>query len=140
MYDNGFEDENTTVDSLIIETTVGPGTTFKGNIATVKPIRIDGYYEGEIESQGLVVISETGRFKGKLSCVELRLSGTGVGEASCTQLMDVASTGSFTGKVRTKNMILREGSLFDGNCDMSSTRTQIGDPSYAGGGFPLPKR
>lgn len=113
-----------TVDSYIIETTVGPDTTFKGNIKTAKPIQIEGYYEGDIDSESVVIVAQIGRFKGNIKCSELRLIGKGEGKVQCSKLMDFASTAVFTGDLETKDLIIREGSILDGTCKMSSMRNK----------------
>ncbi len=113
-----------TVDSYIIETTVGPDTTFKGDIKTSKPIQIEGYYEGDIDSDSVVIVAEIGSFKGSIKCSELRLIGKGEGKVQCSKLMEFATTGVFTGDVETKDLIIREGSLLDGTCKMSSMRNK----------------
>ena len=118
-----FEAVNTSVDSVIVETTIGADTVFKGSITTSKPIRIDGHYEGELYSDNLIIITESGFFNGDMKCRELQLQGKGEGTVICTGLMQLSSTGSFNGKISTKDIILVEGSQLDGQIDMASMRS-----------------
>ena len=113
--------ENTNMVSLsseVIETVIGGQTRFKGNVKTDKPIRIDGIFEGDIESTNLVLITEGGRVKGNIKCAELQLKGTGEGTANCTQLMQFAPTGSFAGDITVGSLITVPGAVFNGNCRM----------------------
>ena len=119
---NDYDTPSTSIDSVIIETAIGVDTVFKGSIKTNKPIRIDGHYEGEIDSDNLIIITETGFFSGTLNCRELQLQGHGEGEATCTDLMQFSATGSFKGNVATKDIILVRGSQLDGQIDMASMR------------------
>ena len=119
---NEYEPASTSVDSVIIETAIGVDTVFKGSIKTNKPIRIDGHYEGDIESDNLIIITETGFFSGTLKCRELQLQGHGEGDATCSDLMQFSSTGSFKGEIATKDIILVRGSQIDGKLDMASMR------------------
>ena len=104
--------------SEVIETVIGGQTRFKGNVRTDKPIRIDGIFEGDIDSTNLVLISESGRVKGNIKCSELQLKGTGEGTANCTNLMQFASTGSFAGDIVVGSLITVPGAVFNGNCRM----------------------
>jgi len=106
------------IDSEVIETVIGADTKFKGTVKTGKTIRIDGYFEGEIDSDNLVIVSEIGKFKGNLKCNTLYLDGHGEGEATCTELCKFAPIGSFSGDIATKNIVLVEGSILDGNIKM----------------------
>ncbi len=119
---NDYDTASTSIDSIIVETAIGVDTVFKGSINTNKPIRIDGHYEGQIFSDNLIIITETGYFSGEMKCRELQLQGKGEGEVSCTELMQLSNTGSFKGKIATKDIILVKGSQLDGTIDMASMR------------------
>ena len=119
---NDFENASTSVDSVIVETAIGVDTVFKGTINTNKPIRIDGHYEGEINSDNLIIITETGFFSGDMKCRELQLQGKGEGTVVCTELMQLSNTGAFRGNIATKDIILVKGSQIDGQIDMASMR------------------
>ncbi|MBQ3661778.1 MAG: polymer-forming cytoskeletal protein [Firmicutes bacterium] len=119
---NDFENASTSVDSVIVETAIGVDTVFKGSINTNKPIRIDGHYEGEINSDNLIIITETGFFSGDMKCRELQLQGKGEGTVVCTELMQLSNTGAFRGNIATKDIILVKGSQIDGQIDMASMR------------------
>ena len=119
---NDFENASTSVDSVIVETAIGVDTVFKGSINTNKPIRIDGHYEGEINSDNLIIITETGFFSGDMKCRELQLQGKGEGTVVCTELMQLSNTGAFRGNIATKDIIMVKGSQIDGQIDMASMR------------------
>ncbi len=110
------------IDSETIETIIGVSTRFKGTVQTSKVIRIDGVYDGTIESDSLIIISETGSFTGTLSCRELRLDGKAEGTVTCSELIRIADIGKFCGDLTTKNIIMTEGSLLDGKVIMKSLR------------------
>ena len=119
---NDYDKTSTSVDSIIVETAIGVDTVFKGSINTNKPIRIDGHYEGEINSDNLIIITETGFFSGEMKCRELQLQGKGKGTVVCTELMQLSDTGAFSGNIATKDIILVKGSQIDGKIDMASMR------------------
>lgn len=122
MANSEHETASTSVDSVIVETSVGAETVFKGSISTGKPIRIDGYYEGSIDSDNIVIISKTGRFNGDMKCRELQLAGRGEGSVVCTQLLEFTADGEFKGDISTANIVVCEGSVIDGNLKMTGMR------------------
>ncbi len=114
--------QNTSINSQIIETVIGVKTRFKGNVKTDKPIRIDGVFDGEIESTDLVIITKTGSFTGTICCREMQLYGTCTGTATCSQLIDIKAEAVFQGDLTTRNLITVENSVLDGTCKMISIR------------------
>ncbi len=114
--------QSTSINSEIIETVIGAQTKFKGNVKTDKPIRIDGYFEGEIISTDLVIITKTGIFTGSISCREMQLYGSCKGNATCSQLTNIRAEAVFEGDLTTKNLITVESSVLDGTCRMLSLR------------------
>ena len=113
-----FNSRTVSISSETIETIIGSQTRFKGNVKTDKPLKIDGYFEGNIESTNLVIISECGEFKGELNCSELQLVGKGEGRVNCSELMQFAASGRFVGDVITRNIITVSGSILHGSCKM----------------------
>ena len=111
--------EGVSISSDVIETVIGPKTKFKGSVTTDKPIKIQGSYEGDINSEGLVVIDETGYFDGTLKCKELDLIGEAHGKVECTEVFKFALSGKFKGDAVTANLDIRPGSDFDGTLKIS---------------------
>jgi len=103
------------ISSEINNTVIGPKTKFKGTVSTDKPIIIEGYFEGTIESSGSVEITQTGTFDGELACKELVLRGKALGKVQCSDIFRFADTGKFKGDAVVKNLDIRPGSDFDGN-------------------------
>ena len=114
--------DRVSISSDVAVTVIGANTQFKGNITTHTPVYIDGYFEGVIDSDDVVEVSEQGSFKGNIGCSKLLLKGTGDGKVTCTDLLQFTSTGVFTGDITTRDLIIVEGSLMDGTCTMKTMR------------------
>lgn len=109
-------DNSVSINSLVIETVVGAQTKFTGSVNTDKPLRIDGSFEGEIQSTSLVFITESGYLNGTVSCAEMQLVGKAEGTVTCSGLMEFAPTGQFKGDLSTKDIVIVKGSKLEGNC------------------------
>ena len=103
------------IDSEVSETVIGSGTKFTGTITTAKPIKIDGQFDGTINSTNLVVVSEVGYAEGTINCESFQLNGRGKGNAHCAEVMRFAPSGVYQGEIETKNIVIVEGSVLDGD-------------------------
>ena len=54
---------------------ISAGTVIKGEIVSPYDIRIDGTFEGKIQSKGRVVIGESAHIKGDIICENIDLWG-----------------------------------------------------------------
>ena len=102
------------ISSKAIETVISAQTKFKGTVTTEKALRIDGYFEGDITTTDVVVVTEGGEFKGNLKCKEFQLYGKGSGTAECQELCHLTDSGSFEGDITTAALITVKGSRLNG--------------------------
>ena len=100
------------------ETVIGAHASFKGDLETNKPLRIDGRFEGRICSESLVMVSEDAEHKGDMRCSDLHVDGTAEGTIVCSNRLELTSKGAVTGVVTTKNLVLVPGALLNGQCNM----------------------
>ncbi len=117
--EKAIQEKGITVSSMVAETIIGSETKYKGTVATSKSIRVDGFFEGEIKSGGVVIIGESGQFKGTMECQSLFMSGQVEGTVVVQGRLESTSTGRIKGDLTTRELILAEGAVFDGTCNMS---------------------
>ena len=99
-------------------TRISQGTSFKGEIQSAYDIRIDGVFEGDIVAEGKVVLGETARVNGTISCIDLDLWGTAEGEFTVKGILSLHDKCRMTGNVHTRKLYVELGSTFNGNCAM----------------------
>ena len=97
---------------------ISQGTVFKGEMTSPNDIRIDGHFEGDIRSEGKVVIGEGAFFKGKITCNDLDFWGKAEGDAIVRGILSLHSGCEVSGSVRTQKLFVELGSSFDGSCSM----------------------
>jgi cytoskeletal protein CcmA (bactofilin family) len=113
------QEKGITVSSTVAETIIGSETRYKGTVSTSKAIRVDGFFEGEIKSGGVVIVGETGQFKGTMSCMSLFMGGQVEGTVTVQGRLECTASGRIKGDLTVKELILAEGAVFDGTCNMS---------------------
>jgi len=104
---------------------IGFGTEITGDISCNGDLRIDGNLSGNISSKGKVVVGETGRIKGEISCKNSDISGIIEGKVTVIELLSLKSTARINGDISTSKLAIEPGSKFTGYCNMISETEKI---------------
>lgn len=101
-----------------VDSVLGPGITWQGQVGGTGGIRIDGAFDGEIAVRGIVVIGEQGR----VTCSQLRaatvvVSGSLRGDVVAYRV-EITRTGRVWGNVTTTSFSTEEGAFLRGNITM----------------------
>lgn len=102
-----------------VGTVLGKDAYLKGSIKTKSPIRIDGEMEGEIDTQGDVVIGESGKVKLELKARHVTVAGRFDGTLAAEGRLEVKSSGIIVGSVKANGLIVDDGAVFSGSMEMS---------------------
>jgi len=98
---------------------LGKGTEFKGVLSFEGTIRVDGKVEGEIVSKDTLIAGDGALLQCDISIGTLICSGRGVGNVNAIQKVHILAPARIEGTIRTPKLIIEEGVLFDGTCEMS---------------------
>ncbi|MEN9918856.1 MAG: hypothetical protein RL662_1292 [Bacteroidota bacterium] len=96
------------------------GTVLTGNLVTQDDIRIDGVIEGNIISQGKIIIGHNGHVSGDVECLNLDLLGKITGNVTCQDTITLRSTANLVGDMMTQIIEIEPGARFTGSCRMRS--------------------
>lgn len=96
------------------------GNNFKGDFTCQGPSQIDGTIEGTITSKDSVIIGETAVIDGVIKVNDITVFGKVFGSIEADKV-EITETGVVTGKISTRILIVKEGSLFNGECVMKKT-------------------
>lgn len=99
---------------------IGFGTEIHGDITCNGDLRIDGILVGNIVAKGKIVIGETGKIKGEISCKNSDVSGFIDGKVTVVELLSLKSSSKVLGDIFTSRLAIEPGSKFTGYCNMSS--------------------
>ncbi len=98
---------------------IGKETEFKGSIKDKGSIRIDGSFQGEIETEGSLIVGEDAVVQAKIKAKAVIIGGKVVGDISCEERVELFSSGSLEGKVMAYDLTIAEGAFFNGECRMT---------------------
>ncbi|MDD3567071.1 MAG: polymer-forming cytoskeletal protein [Bacteroidales bacterium] len=109
---------------------IGLGTEIHGDIMSNGDLRIDGSLVGNISAKGKVVIGETGKIKGEITCKNCDVSGIVDGKIMVSELLSLKSNAKIIGDMSTSRLAIEPGSRFTGYCDMTSENNKDKNASF----------
>ncbi len=105
--------------NAILQTLLGAGTRYQGKLFFEGRARIDGEFEGEVFSEGLLVVGEEASIKGAIRVHTLIVRGGKIdGDIHATELVELHAPAQVRGDIRTQALFMDKGVLFDGSCVM----------------------
>ena len=106
-------------ENAVIHSLLGTGTRYQGKLFFEGRIRIDGDFEGEIQSEGLLVVGPDATVKGAVRVHTLIVRGGRVeADIHATELVELHAPAHVKGDIRTQALYMDRGVVFDGSCVM----------------------
>lgn len=97
---------------------ISAGTIIKGEIVSPYDIRIDGTFEGKVQSKGRVVVGEKAHIQGDIICANIDLWGKVEGNVFVKDTLALKEGCVVNGNLHIKRLSVELGSTFNGNCRM----------------------
>lgn len=104
---------------VALNTIIGKECVIEGHIKLQEGIRIDGMVQGDIETEGFVSLSPTGRVQGNIIGSEILVSGEVIGNLKATSTIEIEKSGKITGDVVTRYLKVHTGAVLNGSSRMS---------------------
>jgi len=101
---------------------VAQGTRFEGKITSSGSLRIDGQVTGDISLTGDLVIGANGEISGNVDAQTVTVGGKVTGNINAKSKLVFENKARIKGDIRASKLVIDEGAMFDGKCDMSGDR------------------
>lgn len=101
-----------------ITTVIGPDSSIKGTIDSQESIRIEGAFEGTINSQGEVLISEGAVINADIYGRRVIVAGEVKGTIEAINGLEITGTGRVYGNISGDRLVVDEGAVYKGNVNM----------------------
>jgi len=102
----------------MITTVFSKDTEFYGDLTFKKSLQINGYMEGEITSDGFLVVGEGAVVKANIRAKTVIISGEVHGNIEATDRLEIQTSGKLYGNIRTSKLKIADGVVFVGKCEM----------------------
>lgn len=98
-----------------IENVLGPTASFEGQLRADGNVRIDGHFEGAVETAGNVIIGEKAKVTADIKAGNVQVWGAVKGNITATGRLEILPSGRVWGDIRVSSMLIDEGGMFRGN-------------------------
>ena len=96
-------------------------TEMEGNVKFSGPVnlRISGKFEGELESKGVLIISEKANVKAKIIKGEdIKIAGKVIGDIVSSKRLELSAPAIVIGNIKSPILVINEGAILKGECQM----------------------
>jgi cytoskeletal protein CcmA (bactofilin family) len=101
-----------------IATTLGKGTHFDGVMRFKDSLKILGSFHGEIISGGRRVVADGADIRANIKVGSIVVGGIVHGNIVAKEKLEMLTTGKVFGNIKTAKLVIADGVLFEGKCEM----------------------
>ncbi|MGE4357187.1 MAG: polymer-forming cytoskeletal protein [Candidatus Omnitrophota bacterium] len=94
--------------------------SMQGNLVFKDPVtlRIQGKFEGKLETKGVLIIGENAEVKADISGEEIIIAGKVNGTLSASRELKIVSPAKVKAEIKTPLLHIEKGAVFNGVCQM----------------------
>lgn len=115
-----------------VHTILGTESSFEGKLIFEGTVRIDGSFKGEIRTDGILVIGQTGKVEGQLFVGCIIITGEFIGDINAKETVEIHAPGRVRGNICTPQLRIEKGVFFEGTSRMDDANVSSKLPSQAG--------
>lgn len=118
-----------------ITTILGPGSAFTGKLNFEGTVRIEGRFEGEIETEGTLIVGAPAEVEAEIVATRVIIEGLLKGNVLADGSVEIRSPARVFGNITTPSLEIEKGSVFHGRSQMepSTSQTELGSRSESRG-------
>ena len=109
-----------------VETIIGAGAVFEGNVSCEGSMRVEGTLKGDVKVDHTLVVGPNGSVTGDINAGGVIIFGEVNGKIDAGAL-EIKSTGKITGEVLVETLITEAGGSMRAKCEMKSSGQQDSD-------------
>lgn len=102
---------------------------FKGSLKFGDRLRIDGRFEGELTSSGTLHVGPQGDVRADVDVGGAVVEGTVEGNITASDRIELRSTARMMGDVRASKLVVEEGVVFLGRCEVGPDKVSTASNS-----------
>jgi cytoskeletal protein CcmA (bactofilin family) len=114
-----------TREDAFVNSIIGEGTTLRGDFELNGLLRIDGIFYGNVRTNGKVLVGKNGIAECNIVAGTVVIGGKVKGKVVATERITLLSTGELIGAIVTPRLVIEEGVVFDGTCEIIEDKDKI---------------
>ena len=103
------------IDDISINTILGHGSAITGNIKINGFVRIDGDINGNLETDGNIIIGENARIRGNVKAKSVIVGGIVLGNIEASQSIKVLATSAVIGDIVSHKVQVEQNAIIHGH-------------------------
>ena len=107
-----------------IENILGPSATYQGHLKADGNVRVDGHFEGSIETTGNVIVGEAAKVVADITAGNVQVWGAVKGKIVAAGRLEILPTGRVWGEIKVASLLIDEGGLFRGQSTMAGNERE----------------
>lgn len=112
--------EKTVARQVAANCVIGAGSVFQGRLAVSGVLHIEGKFQGDVVTEGDVVVGPTGQAKTDINTGKVVVAGTFIGNIHASEEVYVTKSGKVLGSITTPKLTLEPGVVTSGNVTITS--------------------
>jgi cytoskeletal protein CcmA (bactofilin family) len=96
-------------------TTLGPDASFKGELSFEKGLRLQGRFEGKINTAGRLHIAKEAKMQADVDAGAVVVEGDVKGNLNAADRIELKQTARYEGDLRASKLVVDEGAVFSGH-------------------------
>jgi len=96
-------------------TVLGPDVSIKGELTFEKAVRLQGKFEGEVRTAGVLHVDRGASMTGDVKAGNVRVDGTVRGNLSATGRIELKESSDHEGDLTAAKLVVEEGAVFKGH-------------------------
>jgi cytoskeletal protein CcmA (bactofilin family) len=101
---------------------IGTGSVFEGTINVPHSIRIDGRFNGKIQTAEALTVGESGVIEAEIKAQNAFIFGKIIGNMYIEERVELHTTAIVVGDLHAKELVVKEGAVYHGHCSMEKGR------------------
>ncbi len=111
---------NNSISELSAMSVLDQGCEIEGRLAFSGTLVLNGKFQGELSSSDTLIVGEDAELKAKVRVGVAIVSGKLLGQITAKERVELRSTARMYGDIVTPVLVLEEGVVFDGHCQMKA--------------------
>ena len=108
-----------------IKAYMGEDTVFNGSLSFEGTVRIDGKFEGQVNTDDTLIVGETGHVMADVQAGTVICMGRVEGTIVATKKVEIHANSRVVGNIESPALYIELGGILDGSCNMTGKETKI---------------
>lgn len=118
-------------------TTLGPDASFKGELSFEKGMRLQGKFEGKINTPGRLHIAKEAKMGADVDAGSIIVEGEVEGNLSAGDRIELKASARYKGDLTASKLVVEEGAAFVGHVSVGPDTVKSGNKPGAGANRPM---